>query len=571
MRSLVTSSGQRHRFLQRILDRPGVWGIISYSVALYYASFILDYHNAEHTRISEHALMPGLVTEKFDKDGLAAEYLQGLRINLDKQNFICEKMKHVGLLCHTQRWWSTTRVMNVSGTNTYAVIRAPRATGVEAMLFAVDISQREATAMVMAYAAFARQQIYWARDLFFVFVDGGAAGMDAWLSQYHLVQHTALTSHSLHEMGGVLIGGIVMKTYTLKTSKEPFVMLELNHLNGQLPNLDLFNSVVRIAGKGTFSLQSIVYDVRDEEMGGEDWHFLVPLRAMYTQAFVAIEGLHSVMGKYGVQAVTVETPSLTAYPLRQSTRLLEAIARYILASPDNFVSIAYFMPIIGGVLLPLLIFVSHLSTVRFRLIVTGHIYVRLLYRAHYWLFIPSESSLGGCALHISPLSLKMPMQILFILRSVTEIRSLRFLLLLECALASVAVALLNFSLALAFAMVATPVLIKLTDDSGDRSRALLRSALALGCHPFGIYALFMVYGRPFLEYHEKPFVIEMHSVRYYLQISQIYYNICCVLPDNRATKGCSSSPCALTDPFTLNENLLLRYLTNWIFGCECQE
>ncbi|KAJ1363872.1 hypothetical protein KIN20_023826 [Parelaphostrongylus tenuis] len=438
-------------------------------------------------------------------------------------------MRQAGLLCHTQRWWSTTRIMNQSGSNAYAVLRAARATGVEAILFAVDLSQRESTAMVMAYAAFARQQIYWARDLFFVFVDGGAAGMDAWLSQYHLVQHTALGAHSLPELGGVIIGGIVMKTHKMKASREPFVLLELNHLNGQLPNLDLFNSVVRIAGKGSFGLHSVVYGVRDEEMGGKDWHFLVPLRAIHTQAFVAIEGLHSVMGKYGIQALTVATPLLTSYPLQQSTRLLEAIARslnnvlerfhqsyflYILASPDNFVSIAYFMPIIGGVLLPLLFFAyrdwSYLSSVTVpRSLLLVHsigIFTWWLCHRHFSTVTtnPHGDMVYLAVITLIPWGFALPV-------SVTEIRSLRFMLLLECALMSAAVALLNFSLALVFALVATPLLIKLTDDSGDRSRALLRSALALACHPFGLYALFMVYGRPFLEYHEKPFVMEPHA------------------------------------------------------------
>lgn len=529
MRSLVTSSGQRHRFLQRILDRPALWGLISYSVALYYASFILDYTNSEHTRISEHALMPGLVTEKFDKDGLAVEYLQGLRVNSNKQHFICEKMKRAGLLCHTQKWWSITRVMNESGTNAYAVLRAPRATGVEAILFAVDLSEREATAMMMAYAAFARQQIYWARDLFFVFVDGGAAGMDAWLSQYHLVQHAALGAYPLNEMGGVMIGGVVMKTHIMGTSRDPFVLIELNHLNGQLPNLDLFNSVVRIASKGVFALQSVVYGIRDKEMGGKDWHILVPLRAMYTQAFIAIEGLHSVMGKYGIQALTVATPSFKTYPLRQSTRVLEALARsfnnvlerfhqsyflYILTSPDNFVSIAYFMPIIGGVLLPLLIFAyrdwTYLSSVS---VPHSLLLVHSIGIITWWLCSTHFSAFTKNA-HADTVYLAVSMLIpwgLIIPQPVKEIRSLRFLLMLECSLASAAVALLNFSLALAFAVVATPILIKFTDDNGDRPRALIRTALALACHPVGIYALFMLYGCPFLEYDENRFVMEPHT------------------------------------------------------------
>ncbi|KHJ78288.1 hypothetical protein OESDEN_22092 [Oesophagostomum dentatum] len=197
--------------------------------------------------------------------------------------------------------------------------------------------------------------------------------MDAWLSEYHLVEDGTLHGDPLPEMGGMMIAGVVMKSQATKSTKDPLLRIELNHLNGQLPNLDLFNSVVRIAGKGKFALHSTVYGVRDMEQGGTDWHMLVPLRAMYTQAFIAVEGIHSVMGKYGVQAITVAVPSLTSYPLRHSARLLEAIARslnnvlerfhqsyflYILASSDNFVSIAYFMPIIGGVLLPLLMFVS---------------------------------------------------------------------------------------------------------------------------------------------------------------------------------------------------------------------
>ncbi|VDO78191.1 unnamed protein product [Heligmosomoides polygyrus] len=90
MRALVTSSGQRHRLLQRVLDRPGLFGLVCYAAAIYYASFILDYKNAEHTR--------------FDKDGLAVEYLQGLREHAsDKQDYICRMMKEARMECHSQR------------------------------------------------------------------------------------------------------------------------------------------------------------------------------------------------------------------------------------------------------------------------------------------------------------------------------------------------------------------------------------------------------------------------------------------------------------------------------------
>ncbi|KJH51688.1 Gaa1-like, GPI transamidase component [Dictyocaulus viviparus] len=432
------------------------------------------------------------------------------------------------------------RKNNESGTNVYAVIRAPRATGVEAILFAVDLSQREAIALVMAYAVYARQQIYWARDLFFVFVDGGATGMDAWLSQYHLVRHSALYADPLLEMGGVIIGGVVMKTDAMKASGNPYVLLEVNNINGQLPNLDLFNSVVRIAGKGVFALDPVVYGVYDKDMNGEDWYMLVPLRAMYTQAFVAIEGVHSVMGKYGVQAITVTVPSLANYSLRKSTRMLEAIARslnnvlerfhqsyflYILVSPDHFVSIAYFMPILGGVLLPLLIFVCFLCSCYVEFVFDAYrewinlnsfVLPRPLFVIHFigvftwWLcktyFVVFTENAQADIIYLA-FSLLMPWGLVIPL-SDTEIRSLRFLLLLECSLACAAVALLNFSLALSFAIVVTPLLIKFTEDSKNRSHAVLRTALALASHPVGIYTLFMVYVHPFLMGHRKPFVLK---------------------------------------------------------------
>lgn len=43
---------------------------------------------------------------------------------------------------------------------------------------------------------------------------------------------------------------------------------------------------------------------------------LVPLRAMYTQAFVAVEGIHSVMGKYGVQVSREREPCCYVSPLK---------------------------------------------------------------------------------------------------------------------------------------------------------------------------------------------------------------------------------------------------------------
>ncbi|KAK6051869.1 hypothetical protein COOONC_10625 [Cooperia oncophora] len=360
---------------------PEMGGVIIGGVAMKVWNLINHFKLLVSVRISEHALMPGLVVERFDKDGLAAEYLQGLREHKhDKQNYICEMMKQAGLLCHTQHWWSGVKITNVSGTNVYAVLRAPRATGVEAMVFAVDLHQREAMAMIDGV----RGNKFIGHAIYFLYLS--MVVRQVWMPGYQRITWCGIAPFMLNLFPKWAVSSLESQT----GKAPPFVRLEVNHLNGQLPNLDLFNSVVRIAGSGKFGIHSIIYDVRDQELGGTDWHMLVPLRAMYTQAFVAVEGLHSVMGKYGVQAITVAVPALNSYSLRKSTRLLEAIARalnnvlerfhqsyflYILASPDNFVSIAYFMPIIGGVLLPLLIFAYRDWTKSLQIVVPRSLFV----------------------------------------------------------------------------------------------------------------------------------------------------------------------------------------------------
>lgn len=57
------------------------------------------------------------------------------------------------------------------------------------------------------------EQVYWARDIFFVFVEGGALGMDAFLSEYHRVDAIGIKGDPLPATGGLLIGGVVLKVF----------------------------------------------------------------------------------------------------------------------------------------------------------------------------------------------------------------------------------------------------------------------------------------------------------------------------------------------------------------------
>uniref|UniRef100_A0A1I7XC41 Glycosylphosphatidylinositol anchor attachment 1 protein n=1 Tax=Heterorhabditis bacteriophora TaxID=37862 RepID=A0A1I7XC41_HETBA len=405
MRSLVTSSGQRHHLLQKVLDKPGLWGLLCYISAIYYAQYILNRKNAEPTRISTKSM---------------SEF---------------SYIRNIG-----------------TKTSKYPQSQAKRS-------------------------------------------DHGR-----------------------------------------------YINIELNYLNGQLPNLDLFNSVVRIAGTGKFALHSLVYNVKDYDKRGRDWHMLVPLRFIYTQAFVSVEGMHSVLGKYGVQGVSISLPSISSYPMRQSTRLLEAIARsmnnilerfhqsyfiYILASEESFVSIAYFMPVIGGIIAPLLMFAYRdWALMASFYIPTSYLLLHLIgfmiwiissvHFSHYTHNVEQDIFLFGIVTLI-PWGLLIPVtdsssNIIANCPYPSSFRCLRFLLLLECSLLTGVVSLLNFSLAFCFAIIAVPIIIKLTQENDNRLRSIIRIICGFCCHPFNLYVIFLIYVLPYLGYGRKSMQINLNTV-----------------------------------------------------------
>ena len=103
MRSALNSvSGERLKILTKLLQHTEKISILFYFGAIYYALHISGYFGlfAEHTRwagfiltlsllyiylwlphfrISEHALMPGLVLERFNKEGLLVQYTKDIR------------------------------------------------------------------------------------------------------------------------------------------------------------------------------------------------------------------------------------------------------------------------------------------------------------------------------------------------------------------------------------------------------------------------------------------------------------------------------------------------------------
>ncbi|CAI4221221.1 unnamed protein product [Auanema sp. JU1783] len=459
--------------------------------------------------------MPGLVNVHFNDDVLLLQYIQGLSSHTGNvREFVCQNLEEASVPCYHQQWASLVAIKNITAHNSYAVVRAHRSTGVESMLIIVDVEDHDSVALAMAFAVYARRQVYWARDIFFVFVEHGAMGLDAFLSSYHYVRGFGLQGEGLHVNGGAIIGGLVVKTHAHRPLNNPIITIELNQINGQLPNLDLFNSLVRISSRKSPIMEPIIYNIHNILQEVEKNPLLIPLRAMYTQAFIAIEGTHSVMSKFGVQGLTIGVPSRRLYSLKESTLFVEASVRtlnnilerfhqsyfmYILTSEVNFLSIAYFMPAMA-VLLPLVLlaYKEWTEMVVFRVplsFVLLHIpglVVTLAIRIYFAKTVATETSvLALMGILLIPFGLISPLHPL-------TYSCMRFLLYLETALLCVSISLINFSLALACSVVITPLMIVFTRSVTENRKVLVRTAVNLISHPILVIMAVMTVIRPLL-------------------------------------------------------------------------
>lgn len=99
------------------------------------------------------------------------------------------------------------------------------------------------------------EQIYWARDVIFVFVDGNIYGMAAYLSAHHGTTLPFMKFDRIKYHSGSIVGAFVINA---TGSVFDTMDIKYNMINGQLPNLDLINLMVRLADK--FSLTSTVFN-----------------------------------------------------------------------------------------------------------------------------------------------------------------------------------------------------------------------------------------------------------------------------------------------------------------------
>jgi glycosylphosphatidylinositol transamidase len=233
---------------------------------------------AERTYFSDNALLPGLVQRQFAGQQHIERYLQQLRLAAQTHGdrlpvaLLTQLFSQLGLEAHEHNFTFTYPFGQRSkyhGRNVYAVLRAPRTAGTEAIVLSVPYradltpngSSLPGLALLLSLAKYFGNKTYWAKDIVFLVYEHELIGCQAWLQAYHEVElgqddgsnkssdrsesvDRLLDSGNLAIRSGQIQAALNLEIHASLSSR---LDIKVEGFNGQLPNLDFFNVAVELA------------------------------------------------------------------------------------------------------------------------------------------------------------------------------------------------------------------------------------------------------------------------------------------------------------------------------------
>lgn len=288
------------------------------------------------------------------------------------------KMKQIGLETYVHNFtlnYPFGGGKKFQGKNIYGILRAPRIGSTESIVLTVpyrppNTAHTSVTAgvpLLLAFADFARRQKYWSKDIIFLVTDQEQLGMQAFLEAYYGDdENNILDSGILYGKAGNIIAAI---NFEIQDFDIEFNNLKIEGLNGQLPNLDLHNLVVKLSHKNGIPTG---YKMKISDYDRDEIHtnLINLLSMMWTQSSGVPNGNHGLFHKYGIEALTVESIKKESsvhnhnvqHKMMAMLKIIEGITRslnnllerfhqsfffYVIISSDRFISIGDYMPSVG--------------------------------------------------------------------------------------------------------------------------------------------------------------------------------------------------------------------------------
>jgi glycosylphosphatidylinositol transamidase len=193
----------------------------------------------------------------------------------------------------------------------------------------------------------------WSKDIIFVFPPDSKTGTQAWIDAYHDL-HPA-TVQPLPLKSGALQGALVIE-YPFENHFHTLHIV-YDGVNGQLPNLDLFNTAVAIAG-GQMGIGANLQEMWKHDDTYQD-RLKTILRGMTKQGLGYATGAHSSFMPYHIDAITLQPKGEGWEDEMALGRTIESLCRslnnllehlhqsfffYLLMQSNRFVSIGTYLP-----------------------------------------------------------------------------------------------------------------------------------------------------------------------------------------------------------------------------------
>ncbi|RMZ85418.1 hypothetical protein DV737_g799, partial [Chaetothyriales sp. CBS 132003] len=344
---------------------------------------------SRRTYISENALLPGQVHTYFTGSDqnifrayrhevarvIVAPWTHdenGTRIDLPVQatdeqrgDKFVQLFRNAGLKVGRQAYRYSSSGHKYEGENVYGVLHAPRGDGTEAIVLLAPIRNIKdevnlhGVTLLFSLAKYMKRWSLWSKDIIFVITPDTAAGPQAWVDAYHS-QHDPRSVDGLPLKSGAL-QGVVCLDYAMH-GRFDHLLISYDGINGQLPNLDLFNTAVTISS-GQMGIDTRIQDQpssssQDRQHAWSE-RVLTMARGMASQALGHATGAHSVFMPYHIDAITVTAVGDGGHDEMAFGRAVESICRslnnlleklhqsfffYLLIETNRFVSIGTYLP-----------------------------------------------------------------------------------------------------------------------------------------------------------------------------------------------------------------------------------
>ncbi|KZF18904.1 Glycosylphosphatidylinositol:protein transamidase, GAA1 component [Xylona heveae TC161] len=355
---------QHHR---RILAVPPYLSIFCIVVGVIWL-FLLPLNDySRQTYISENALLPGQVHTYFG--GSEHHIFKAYRAEVEAMtrednDLIPQKISGIfestGLKAARQEYRYTFSGKNTSGENVYSILPAPRGDATEAIVLVGAWKSLDGrvnvngVALVLTLARYFRRWSLWSKDIIFLVAADSTAGPQAWADAYHDA-HSTVSAASLSLKSGAL-QGVIALDYAQPYRFDSLHVI-YDGINGQLPNLDLFNTVVSIAS-GQMGIKTTLQQMWKHDDNYKS-RLQTMLRGMLNQGLGHASGPHSGFIPYHVDAVTLHAVGEGWHDEMAMGRTVESIFRslnnllehfhqsfffYLLMQPNRFVSIGTYLP-----------------------------------------------------------------------------------------------------------------------------------------------------------------------------------------------------------------------------------